>query len=82
VVLGLRGVASREPGADGIAKVGAGNTFGEVYAWLAKHGRSAIGGRDGLVGVAGFLFGGGMGAFPNLFGFGADSIKNAEVCLF
>jgi FAD/FMN-containing dehydrogenase len=79
VVLDLRGLASRELGADGIARVGAGNTFGEVYAWLAEHGRSAIGGRDQQVGVAGFLLGGGMGAFPNLYGFGADGIVNAEV---
>ncbi|SPQ24831.1 da282525-0d69-4986-86b6-6158ee645cdf [Thermothielavioides terrestris] len=81
VVLDLRGLASRELGEDGIAKVGAGNTFGEVYAWLADHGRSAIGGRDEQVGVAGFLLGGGMGAFPNLYGFGADGIVNAEVVL-
>ncbi|KXX73112.1 Bifunctional solanapyrone synthase [Madurella mycetomatis] len=81
VVLDLRGLASRELGPDGIAMVGAGNTFGEVYAWLAGHGRSAIGGRDEQVGVAGFLLGGGMGAFPNLHGFGADGIKNAEVVL-
>jgi FAD/FMN-containing dehydrogenase len=81
VVLDLRNLSSRELDAEGIAKVGAGNTFGEVYAWLAEHDRSAIGGRDEQVGVAGFLLGGGMGAFPNLYGFGADGIKSAEVCL-
>ncbi|GAB1318345.1 hypothetical protein MFIFM68171_08555 [Madurella fahalii] len=81
IVLDLRGLESRDFGPDGIAMVGAGNTFGEVYAWLAEHGRSAISGRDEQVGVAGFLLGGGMGAFPNLHGFGADGIKNAEVVL-
>ncbi|KXX79885.1 Bifunctional solanapyrone synthase [Madurella mycetomatis] len=81
IVLNLRGLTSRNLGPDGIAMVGAGNTFGEVYTWLEEHGRSAIGGRDEQVGVAGFLLGGGMGAFPNLHGFGADGIKNAEVVL-
>lgn len=81
VVLDIRALASRELGPDGIAKVGAGNTFGEVYGWLEENGRSAIGGRDQQVGLAGFLLGGGMGAFPNLHGFGADGIKNAEVRL-
>ncbi|RAL10134.1 FAD-binding oxidoreductase [Aspergillus homomorphus CBS 101889] len=54
---------------------------GEVYAWLEERGLSAIGGRDPQVGLGGFLLGGGMGALPNLYGLGADGVRNFEVLL-
>ncbi|KAJ5921477.1 hypothetical protein N7466_009803 [Penicillium verhagenii] len=66
---------------DAIARVGSGNTWGEVYAWLEEQKLSAIGGRDHQVGLGGFLLGGGLGALPNLHGLGADGVKNFEVLL-
>ncbi|KAL4905011.1 hypothetical protein BDW74DRAFT_185452 [Aspergillus multicolor] len=87
LVLDIGQFKSREliPATDGvssaIARVGAGNTWGEVYAWLEEQGLSAIGGRDQQVGLGGFLLGGGMGALPNLYGLGSDGVKNFEVLL-
>ena len=81
VVLDLSRLQSKELGADGIARVGAGCRWGDVYSWLEESKLSVIGGREPQVGLAGFLLGGGMSAFPNLHGLGADSIKNFEVVL-
>ncbi|KAJ4174197.1 hypothetical protein NW754_004612 [Fusarium falciforme] len=58
-----------------------GNTWGEVYSSLEDHQLSAVGGRDQQVGLPGLLLGGGLGAFPNLHGVGADNVKNFEVAL-
>ncbi|PWY88590.1 6-hydroxy-D-nicotine oxidase [Aspergillus sclerotioniger CBS 115572] len=66
---------------EGTARFGPGNTWGDVYAWLEERGLSAIGGRDQQVGLGGFLLGGGMGALPNLYGLGADGVRNFEVLL-
>ncbi|KAI1452358.1 hypothetical protein F4805DRAFT_472461 [Annulohypoxylon moriforme] len=66
---------------NGIAHVGAGCNWGQVYAFLEEHGLTAIGGRQKDVGVGGFLLGGGMSAFSNLYGLGADNIINFEVVL-
>lgn len=57
VVLDLQGLLSKEL-RDGEARVGMGNTWGDVYAWLEEHSLSAIGGREHQVGVDGFLLGG------------------------
>ncbi|KAF4462413.1 Bifunctional solanapyrone synthase [Fusarium albosuccineum] len=81
VVLDLRRLNSKELVQENIARLGAGNTWGEVYEWLEKQELSVIGGRDPTVGLAGFLLGGGMGAFPNLHGLGTDNIKGFEVVL-
>ncbi|KAH7328991.1 hypothetical protein B0I35DRAFT_418986 [Stachybotrys elegans] len=81
VVLDVRRLQSKTLREDGIAEVGAGNLWGEVYKWLEDQKLSAIGGRDRQVGLAGFLLGGGMGAFPNLYGLGADGIKSFELVL-
>ncbi|KAJ6020376.1 6-hydroxy-D-nicotine oxidase [Penicillium herquei] len=81
IVLDIRQLQSKELGSDGVSRVGSGNTWGEVYAWLQEHDLSAIGGRDQQVGLGGFLLGGGMGALPNMYGLGADGVKNFEVLL-
>ncbi|KAH8425263.1 FAD-binding oxidoreductase [Aspergillus melleus] len=81
IVLDMRQFQSKELTSDGVARVGSGSTWGEVYAWLEKHNLSAIGGRDRQVGLGGFLLGGGMGALPNLYGLGADGVKNFEILL-
>ncbi|PWY74045.1 FAD-binding domain-containing protein [Aspergillus eucalypticola CBS 122712] len=82
VVLDIRQFRSKELLSDhGTARFGSGNTWGEVYHWLEERGLSAIGGRDSQVGLGGFLLGGGLGALPNLYGLGADGVKNFEVLL-
>ncbi|KAK3951398.1 hypothetical protein QBC32DRAFT_344164 [Pseudoneurospora amorphoporcata] len=65
----------------GIASVGAGNTWGEVYTWLEGKGRSVMGGRYEEIGVAGFCLGGGMPGFVNLRGMGCDQVRGFEVVL-
>ncbi|KAM6525794.1 hypothetical protein FALCPG4_011329 [Fusarium falciforme] len=81
IVLDLCLLKSKELIQGNVARVGAGNTWGEVYSWLEDHQLSAVGGRDQQVGLPGFLLGGGLGAFPNLHGVGADNVKNFEVAL-
>ncbi|KAJ5091509.1 hypothetical protein NUU61_006379 [Penicillium alfredii] len=81
IVLDIRQFQSKELSSDGVARVGSGNTWGEVYVWLEEKKLSAIGGRDQQVGLGGFLLGGGMGALPNLYGLGADGVKNFEILL-
>ncbi|KAJ5785135.1 uncharacterized protein N7503_010347 [Penicillium pulvis] len=46
VVLDIRQFQTKKLGSDGVARVGSGNTWGEVYAWLEEQKLSAIGGRD------------------------------------
>jgi FAD/FMN-containing dehydrogenase len=52
-----------------------------VYADLQDQGVTVAGGRDGGVGVGGFLLGGGLSFFTPKIGFGCDSVVNYEVVL-
>ncbi|PYH81523.1 FAD-binding domain-containing protein [Aspergillus uvarum CBS 121591] len=81
LVLDISRFREMEVTADGVARVGAGCTWGEVYGWLEARGLEAVGARQVQVGVAGFVLGGGMGALPNLYGTGADGVRNYEVLL-
>ncbi|KAI0889805.1 6-hydroxy-D-nicotine oxidase [Annulohypoxylon maeteangense] len=82
VVIDLRNLNSLSlDRTSGIARVGAGCKWEQVYAFLEEHGLTAIGGRQKDVGVGGFFLGGGMSAFSNLHGLGADNIVNFEVVL-
>lgn len=58
IVVDLSQLRGMELGPNGVAKFGAGHTWGEVYTWLEGQGLSAIGGRDPSVGLGGFLLGG------------------------
>lgn len=58
IVFDIRQFQSKELSSDRVARVGSGNTWGEVYAWLEEQKLSAIGGRDQQVGLGGFLLGG------------------------
>jgi FAD/FMN-containing dehydrogenase len=63
-------------------KVGAGCLWDHVYLELAKEGRSVVGGaRNGGVGVAGFLQGGGYSIKTNQYGLGIDNIYAIDVVL-
>lgn len=58
IVLDIGQFRSKELGSDGVARLGSGCTWGEVYAWLEEQKLSAIGGREQQVGIGGFLLGG------------------------
>ncbi|KAL8376544.1 hypothetical protein RB595_007577 [Gaeumannomyces hyphopodioides] len=46
-----------------------------------QHGVAVVGGRDGNVGIGGFLTGGGNSYYTGKYGFGCDNVVNAEVVL-
>ncbi|KAI0179809.1 6-hydroxy-D-nicotine oxidase [Hypoxylon sp. FL1284] len=79
VLIDLHGLKTLDVSEDGVARVGAGNTWGEVNTFLDERGLSPIGGRQNDVGVSGYILGGGMPAFPSLYGLAADNVKNYEV---
>ncbi|KAI1129935.1 FAD-binding domain-containing protein [Nemania abortiva] len=64
-----------------IASIGPGGQWQYVYADLIEYGITAAGGRDGDVGVGGFLLGGGNSYYSGRTGFGCDSVVNFEVVL-
>ena len=66
-------------GEDGVLHVGAGVRWGEVYTYLEKLDRTAIGAKHHDVGVGGFILGAGLPAFVDLHGFGCDNLRGAEV---
>ncbi|KAM7205914.1 hypothetical protein V8F33_000744 [Rhypophila sp. PSN 637] len=61
--------------------VGTGNRWQAVYDFLTPQGLTAVGGRVGMVGVGGFLLGGGVSFMTNERGLGIDNIKSFEVVL-
>ncbi|OBT69835.1 hypothetical protein VE03_00987 [Pseudogymnoascus sp. 23342-1-I1] len=64
-----------------VTKIGAGSQWGEVYEYLDNRGLSAPGGRNGDVGVAGVLLGGGISFYGPRVGWATDNILNVEVVL-
>ncbi|KAF4950591.1 hypothetical protein FGADI_8105 [Fusarium gaditjirri] len=64
-----------------LASLQPGSRWQYVYADLEKEGVVVAGGRDGDVGVGGFLLGGGTSYFSGWVGFGCDSVVNYEVVL-
>ncbi|KAK8091904.1 FAD-binding domain-containing protein [Apiospora hydei] len=65
----------------GVARVGAGAKWGDVYAELEKTNRTVVGGRLRDVGVGGLLLGGGLSHFSGLHGWACDNVRNYEVVL-
>ncbi|KAI1094302.1 hypothetical protein F5B19DRAFT_490727 [Rostrohypoxylon terebratum] len=61
--------------------VGPGCRWREVYTELEKHGRVAAGGRDGNVGVAGLILGGGFTFLAAKHGFACNGVIAYEVVL-
>lgn len=53
----------------------------EVYSGLASTNVSVSGGREGIVGVGGFVLGGGNTFYTGRTGFACDSVVNYEVVL-
>ncbi|GME41707.1 putative FAD dependent oxidoreductase [Neofusicoccum parvum] len=82
VVVSMANLTSIEVSEDAsLIKFGAGCNWDSVYAALLPHNRTAVGGRMGLVGVAGFLLGGGVGFLGNQYGFAAASVVEHECVL-
>ena len=65
-----------------LASVQPGGKWKNVYYSLLNNGSVTVtGGRDGDVGVGGFLLGGGNSYYSGLNGFGCDGVANYEVVL-
>jgi len=67
-----------DPGAR-LATVGGGTQWRDVVAAAAEHGLAPITGASGVVGVVGFLLGGGVGPLARSHGFGSDHLLGATV---
>lgn len=63
------------------ASIGPSLRWGDVFLELEKSGQSAVGGRDGNVGIGGFMTGGGNSYFTGRYGFACDNVYSAEVVL-
>lgn len=64
-----------------LASIQPGLRWGDVYEALLEYGVCVPGGRDGNVGVGGFLTGGGNSYYAGLYGWATDSVANFEVVL-
>jgi FAD/FMN-containing dehydrogenase len=64
-----------------IAIIEGGATSGDVATAASLHGLAAVTANVGVVGMGGFLLGGGYGALSSRFGFAADNLLGAEVVL-
>ncbi|OLN85658.1 Bifunctional solanapyrone synthase 5 [Colletotrichum chlorophyti] len=64
-----------------IASIGPGSNWGMVYTALDPYGVTAVGGRASVVGVGGFVTGGGYSFHTNSHGFSCDLVSNFEIVL-
>ncbi|KAJ0106895.1 FAD binding domain-containing protein [Diaporthe amygdali] len=65
----------------GLASVGPGGHWTGAYTELARSNVTVVGGREGQVGIGGFLLGGGNSYYTFRQGFGCDNVVNFEVVL-
>ncbi|KAI1412613.1 FAD-binding domain-containing protein [Hypoxylon sp. FL1857] len=65
----------------GLALLQPGGRWRDVYADVEKHGVMVAGGREGMVGVGGFLTGGGLTFYNCRYGWACDQVENYEVVL-
>ncbi|KAL2279932.1 hypothetical protein FJTKL_13078 [Diaporthe vaccinii] len=65
----------------GLASVGPGGHWTGAYTELAKSNVTVVGGREGQVGIGGFLLGGGNSYYTFRQGFGCDNVVHFEVVL-
>ncbi|RQM06374.1 hypothetical protein DH86_00001192, partial [Scytalidium sp. 3C] len=65
----------------GVAHIGSGARWRDVYTDLAQSGVTVAGGRDGGVGVGGYLLGGGISFYQGEIGWSCDQVVNYEVVL-
>ncbi|KAI0967871.1 hypothetical protein F4678DRAFT_482894 [Xylaria arbuscula] len=74
-------VLENEQGEKKEVSLGPGNRWGKVYASLAEQGLTIAGGREGHVGVAGLILGGGMAFFTARYGLACDNLCEVEIIL-
>ncbi|KZT73288.1 FAD-binding domain-containing protein [Daedalea quercina L-15889] len=65
----------------GLAKIGAGNVWDDVYSGLEPFNVGVVGGRVSGIGVAGFTLGGGYSYKTNEYGLTIDTVAGFEVVL-
>ncbi|KXT15390.1 hypothetical protein AC579_2219 [Pseudocercospora musae] len=63
----------------GIVRVGTGNLWIDVYAYLTPKNLSVVGGRVTGIGVGGLILGGGISFFSGRYGWACDGVRNYEV---
>jgi FAD/FMN-containing dehydrogenase len=68
-------------GDESVASIGPGNTWRQVYQALEPHGLAVVGGRASTIGVGGFVLGGGISFYANLYGWAVDNVQSFEVLL-
>ncbi|KAF2732480.1 FAD-binding domain-containing protein [Polyplosphaeria fusca] len=64
-----------------VVQVGAGAIWQQVYDEISPHNISVMGGRIGVVGVGGFLTGGGISFFSPELGWSCDYVQNFQIVL-
>ncbi|KAF2231357.1 FAD-binding domain-containing protein [Viridothelium virens] len=64
-----------------LASIQPGPRWGDVYQELLTYGVCVTGGRDGNVGIGGYLTGGGNSYYAGIRGFACDNVANFEVVL-
>jgi hypothetical protein len=64
-----------------LASLQPGSRWGDVYEKLLNYSVCVPGGRDGNVGIGGFLTGGGNSYYAGLYGLACDSVANFEIVL-
>ncbi|CAG8908832.1 unnamed protein product [Penicillium egyptiacum] len=65
----------------GTVTVGPGNKWESVYKYLQPYNLTALGGREVVVGVGGYILGGGLSTFYNTHGLAIDSVTRFQVVL-
>ncbi|KAK6343555.1 hypothetical protein TWF730_011145 [Orbilia blumenaviensis] len=65
----------------GLASVGAGSRWTNVYEALLPYNVTVLGGRNSNLGVGGYLTGGGISFYANERGWAADNIHSVEIVL-
>lgn len=61
--------------------VGPGNHWADVYEFLEPHRKAVVGGRLGIVGIPGFVTGGGASFFSAEYGWASNNVKSYTVSL-
>jgi FAD/FMN-containing dehydrogenase len=83
VLLSSSGFKRLEMTADGESvHVGPGNHWSGVYEFLEPHGKVVVGGSLGIVGIPGFVTGGGVSFFSTEFDWASNNVKSYTVSEF
>ena len=80
MVIDVGGMASMSLDGD-VATIGAGAQLGDIYASLARQGRTLVAGCGPDVGIAGLTLGGGLGILGRRYGLTCDQLLSATVVL-